>query len=79
MDPSKQNYDPSLQDWADAYKPVDKALNKMFETRITNSNARQEQYNLAVVSFLSLPTKQRSAGPLSIPTDTCPGQGAQLF
>ena len=70
MDASKQNYDPSLQDWADAYKPVDKALNKMFETRITNDNARQEQYELAVVSDLSLSTKQRIAGPLLILTNT---------
>lgn len=50
LDASKQNYDPSVQDWADAYKPVDKALNKMFETRITNDNARQEQYELAVAA-----------------------------
>lgn len=44
------NYDPTIQDWQNAYKPVDKALNKMFETRITNANARQVQFQLAVVS-----------------------------
>lgn len=70
LDASKQNYDPSVQDWADAYKPVDKALNKMFETRITNDNARQEQYELAVVSDLSLSTEQGSAGPSLSFTDT---------
>ena len=43
------NFNPTIQDWVTAYKPVDKALNKVFETRITNSNARQVQFNLAVV------------------------------
>lgn len=47
----EQNYDPSIQDWQKAYQPVDKALNKAFETRITNSNARQVQFELAVVSL----------------------------
>ena len=51
----EQNFDPTIQDWQKAYKPVDKALNKMFETRITNNNARQVQFELAVVrsSFLA--------------------------
>ena len=43
------NFNPTIQDWVTAYKPVDKALNKVFETRITNANARQVQFNLAVV------------------------------
>ena len=77
LDSSKQNYDPSAQDWADAYKPVDKALNKMFETRITNDNARQEQYELAVVSDMSLSTEQGSAGSSLSFTDTSSEQGAQ--
>jgi len=45
----EQNFDPTIQDWQKAYKPVDNALNKMFETRITNNNARQVQFELAVV------------------------------
>ena len=51
----EQNFDPTIQDWQKAYKPVDKALNKMFETRITNDNARKVQFELAVVrsSFLT--------------------------
>ena len=47
----ESNYDPSIQDWQKAYQPVDKALNKAFETRITNKNARQVQFELAVVSL----------------------------
>ena len=49
----ESNYDPSIQDWQKAYQPVDKALNKAFETRITNKNARQVQFELAVVRPLS--------------------------
>ncbi len=48
----ESNYDPTVQDWQKAYQPVDKALNKAFETRITNKNARQVQFELAVVSLL---------------------------
>ena len=47
----ESNYDPTIQDWQKAYQPVDKALNKAFETRITNANARQVQFELAVVSL----------------------------
>ena len=50
---TSSNSNPTIQDWVSAYQPVDKALNKAFETRITNSNARQVQYNLAVVSLRS--------------------------
>jgi hypothetical protein len=53
---SKPNPDPTLQDWATAYQPIDNALNNIFEQRITKDNAREVQYNLAVVSgFLCLP------------------------
>ena len=48
---SDGNFNPTIQDWVTAYKPVDKALNKVFETRIDNNNARQVQWNLAVVRF----------------------------
>ena len=48
------NFNPTIQDWVTAYKPVDKALNKVFETRITNANARQVQFNLAVVRISPL-------------------------
>jgi hypothetical protein len=76
MQASQQNYDPSLQEWADAYKPVDKALNKMFETRITNDNARQEQYELAIVSWLSLSVKQLQNWSSTFPLNYKPsGQG----
>ena len=57
------NFNPTIQDWVTAYKPVDKALNKVFETRITNANARQVQFNLAVVR--SCPLQQPSSVNLS--------------
>lgn len=58
------NFNPTIQDWVTAYKPVDKALNKVFETRITNANARQVQFNLAVVRLP--PPQQPSCAPVDL-------------
>ena len=56
------NFNPTIQDWVTAYKPVDKALNKVFETRITNANARQVQFNLAVVRLPPRSSRLRPYG-----------------
>ncbi|BDA42886.1 hypothetical protein COCOBI_03-7790 [Coccomyxa sp. Obi] len=44
------NPNPTIQDFVEAYKPVDEALNKAFEQRITSGNAKQVQWELAVAA-----------------------------
>ncbi len=43
------NPDPTLNDWVEAYKPLDAAINHAFETRITKTNAVSTQFHLAEV------------------------------
>ena len=43
------NPNPTVEDWVEAYKPLDKAINKAFETRITKNNAYTTQFHLAEV------------------------------
>ena len=68
------NFNPTIQDWVTAYKPVDKALNKVFETRITNANARQVQFNLAVVRLP--PPQHPSPAPANLSCMVAYGRSA---
>jgi hypothetical protein len=40
---------PTIDDFVNAYKPLDAAINHAFEARITKTNARATQYELASV------------------------------
>lgn len=40
---------PTIDDFVNAYKPLDAAINHAFEARITKNNARSTQYELAIV------------------------------
>ncbi|CAL8467474.1 g7012 [Coccomyxa elongata] len=44
------NPNPSIQDFVEAYKPVNAALDKAFEQRITSDNAKKVQFELAVAA-----------------------------
>lgn len=47
------NPNPSIGDFVEAYKPVNDALDKAFEQRITGDNAKKVQFELAVVRHYS--------------------------
>lgn len=63
------NTDPTIQDWVSAYQPVDQALNKAFETRITKDNARQVQWELAIVRCSS---PHHHTAPILSPKESTP-------
>ena len=66
------NPNPSLEDWVNAYKPLDAAINKVFETRINKNNAGDQQLKLYQVGIGDLPhrtlaTAQNLACGISLP------------
>ena len=44
---------PTIDDFVNAYKPLDAAVNRAFEMRINKDNAREVQFQLAVVRIFS--------------------------
>ena len=76
------NPDPTLNDWVEAYKPLDAAINHAFETRITKTNAVSTQFHLAEVrpTFRVLELRVLTLTPqstrnvlLTAPCPNCPG------